>query len=83
MVVLCFNFIKIHFNELEAFYKIWDGHSNIAHLLFKRIYLACGANSSDPDFGRQAFLGYCSNVSNETKLEVVNKLKMEIIESWK
>lgn len=72
---------KTALRELESTYKVWDGCFNIAHLLFKRIYLACGANSFNPEFGRQAFLGGCTSVTNETKLEIVRALKMQILEN--
>ncbi|MGC1878603.1 MAG: hypothetical protein WA347_04595 [Rhabdochlamydiaceae bacterium] len=75
--------IKTTLSKLEGIYKTWGEYFNIAHLLFKRIYLASGANSSDPEFGRRAFLGCYPSVNDETKLEIVRTLKMEIIENWK
>ncbi len=52
----------------------------MAHVLFKRIYSVCGVNSSDPEFGRKAFLERNSKVGDEKKLAVVRTLKKEWVE---
>lgn len=70
-------------NQLEGINKDWDWSSNMAHVLFKRIFFLCGANSTDPEFGRKAFLESDSKVADEKKLDVVRTLKKELAEHLK